>query len=334
MAGRCGWLCLATLFCTTPASPLAAQTAGTTASPEMLWGDSSRLGRPFAKDPSVIKFRGRYLLYYSMGPQSDERPNDGWGVGIAESPNLRDWTKVGEFLAAEPYEGRGVAAPFAMVVDGRVHLFYQSYGLGPTDSICHATSTDGLRFARDATNPIFRPTGDWTVGRAIDAEVVRHGGRWLLYVATRDPQMKIQMLAGAVSAGGFERQAWKMLADRPLLKPELPWEQECIEAATVIHRGEAMFLFYGGAYNNKPQQIGLARSSDGVTWTRVSKEPFLRNGPPGTWNSSESGHPGVFVDEDGTAYLFYQGNDDAGRTWKLSFVRLGWRDGLPVIVGR
>jgi beta-1,2-mannobiose phosphorylase / 1,2-beta-oligomannan phosphorylase len=42
----------------------------------------------------------------------------------------------------------------------------------------------------------------------------------------------------------------------------------------------------------------------------------------------------VFVDEDGTPYLFYQGNDDQGRTWKLSFVRLGWRDGLPVIVDR
>lgn len=334
MPGRLARLGLVALIGAVTAGPLAAQPAGGTASPEMLWGDASRLGRPFAKDPSVIKFGGRYLLYYSMGPTSDERPNDGWGVGIAESRNLRDWTKVGEFVAAEPYEGRGVAAPFALVLDGRVHLFYQSYGLGPTDSICHAVSTDGLRFERDASNPIFRPTGAWTVGRAIDAEVVRHGGRWLLYVATRDPQMKVQMLAGAVSEGGFERQAWKMLADQPLLKPELPWEQECIEAATVMHQGETLFMFYAGAYNNKPQQVGLARSTDGVTWTRVSNEPFLRNGAPGTWNSSESGHPAVFVDEDGAAYLFYQGNDDAGRTWKLSFVRLGWRDGVPVIVAR
>jgi hypothetical protein len=95
-----------------------------------------------------------------------------------------------------------------------------------------------------------------------------------------------------------------------------------------------MFMFYGGAYNNAPQQVGLARSTDGVTWTRVSNEPFLRNGAPGTWNSSESGHPGVFVDEDGTPYLFYQGNDDKGHTWKLSFVRLAWRDDVPVIADR
>jgi sucrose-6-phosphate hydrolase SacC (GH32 family) len=296
------------------------------------WGDTSRLGRPFSKDPSVIRFRGRYLLYFSMPPFGDERPSDGWGIGIAESTVLGNWTKVGEFLAGEPYEGIGVAAPFAMVVDGRVHLFYQSYGAGPKDAICHAESADGLHFERDPTNPVFRPTGDWNAGRAIDAEVVRWSGRWLLYVATRDPQMKVQMLAGAVSDGGFDRASWKMAADRPLLKPELTWEQDCIEAPTVLTKGGTMFLFYGGAYNNAPQQVGLARSTDGIRWERLGDGPFLPNGGPGAWNSSESGHPSVFVDEDGQAYLFYQGNDDRGRTWKISFVRLGWRDGRPVAV--
>lgn len=301
--------------------------------PQMRWGDTSRRGRPFAKDPSVIRFKGRYLLYYSIPSYDDGRPGDGWAVGIAESRDLRAWTKVAEFLAVEPYEAKGVAAPFAMVLDGTVHLFYQTYGNGSQDAICHATSADGLRFERDATNPIFRPSGTWTVGRAIDAEVVRHDGRWFLYAATRDPGMKVQMITGAVSEGGFERGAWRLLADRPLLKPELPWEQDCIEAPTIIHRGETMFMFYAGAYNNAPQQVGLARSTDGVTWTRVSDEPFLRHGAPGSWNASESGHPGVFVDEDGTPYLFYQGNDDGGRTWFLSFVRLAWRDGQPVLAG-
>jgi beta-1,2-mannobiose phosphorylase / 1,2-beta-oligomannan phosphorylase len=314
-------------------SATASAAAGEPRQLQMRWGDTSRRGRPFAKDPSVIRFQGRYLLYYSIPSFDDGRQNDGWGVGIAESRNLREWTKVGEFVASEPYEAKGVAAPFAMVLDGKVHLFYQTYGNASKDAICHATSTDGLHFERDATNPIFRPSGAWTVGRAIDAEVVRHNGRWFLYVATRDPEMKVQMLAGAVSDGGFERNAWHMLADRPLLKPELPWEQDCIEAPTVLRHGKTLFMFYAGAYNNAPQQIGLARSTDGVTWTRMSDQPFLRHGAPGTWNSSESGHPGVFVDEDGTPYLFYQGNDDNGRTWLLSFVRLSWRNDEPALVG-
>lgn len=70
----------------------------------MLWGDSSRLGRPFSKDPSVLRLNGRYLLYYSMSAYKDGRAGDGWAIGIAESRNLIDWRKVGEILPAREYE--------------------------------------------------------------------------------------------------------------------------------------------------------------------------------------------------------------------------------------
>jgi hypothetical protein len=81
-------------------------------------------------------------------------------------------------------------------------------------------------------------------------------------------------------------------------------------------------MFYAGGYNNAPQMIGLATSTDGLTWKRTSDQPLIPNGAPGTWNSSESGHPGVFVDEDGTILLFYQGNNEKGRTWYLSNVKI------------
>ena len=56
------------------------------------------------------------------------------------------------------------------------------------------------------------------------------------------------------------------------------------------------------------------------------------NGAPGEWNSSESGHPGLFEDDDGQLYLFYQGNKDRGRTWFLSWVKLGWDADRPRII--
>lgn len=309
----------------------AASLAGAQPEPLMEWADSSRLGRPFSKDPSVIRFGNRYLLYYSMPAFGDGRANDGWAIGIAESRNLLDWNKVAE-VTALPNESKGICAPFAKVIDGQVHLFYQTYGNGPKDSILHATSEDGLHFDRDLTNPIFHARGAWNSGRAIDAEVARFHNRWFLYAATRDPDSKIQLLTGAVSSGkGFSRESWKPLEDGPLLKPELKWEKNCIEAPTVVEHNGELFMFYAGAYNNEPQQIGCARSHDGIHWTRISDQPFLAAGAAGSWNSSESGHPGVFVDEDGRTYLFFQGNNDHGRTWFLSFVRIGWRGGLPVI---
>jgi hypothetical protein len=92
-------------------------------------------------------------------------------------------------------------------------------------------------------------------------------------------------------------------------------------------------MFYAGGYNNEPQQIGCAVSTDGVSWTRLSQHPLLPNGGDGEWNSSESGHPGVFTDRDGQMHLFFQGNSDKGKTWYLSMMKIAWDDsGRPYLI--
>lgn len=304
------------------------------AKPALHWADSSRVGRPYAKDPSVIRWGDRYLLYYSMPPATNKATPAGWAIGIAESKDLLDWRKAGQLLPAQECDQKGLCAPCARVLDGKVHLFYQTYGNGPKDAICHAVSGDGLRFQRDPSNPVFRPAGGWNSGRAIDAEVFPVGDQLLLYYATRDPLMRTQMVgvAGADLKSDFGRAAWKELSSGPILKPELPWERACIEAPTVIRRGEVLFMFYAGGYNNEPQQIGVATSRDGIRWSRCREQPFLPNGKPGEWNSSESGHPGVFEDASGQTYLFFQGNNDSGKTWYLSAVELGWEAHGPFIL--
>ena len=298
--------------------------------PEMHWADESS-GKPFSKDPSVINFGGEYLMYYSLpGPASGM---GGWSVGIARSKDLIHWEKAGSVKPAQDCDKKGLAAPAAWVHEGKVHLFYQTYGNGAKDAICHAWSEDGLNFTRNPENPVFAPTGAWTVGRAIDAEVFPVGDKLFLWFATRDPEMKIQMqgVAAAPLGSDYGRKQWKQLVDGPVLKPELPWETQCIEAASVMQRDGKLWMFYAGGYNNEPQQIGVASSSDGIHWKRVYDKPLVPNGGPGSWNSSESGHPGVFNNSDGTTHLFYQGNNDNGKTWYLSKVRIAWKDGLPLL---
>lgn len=301
--------------------------------PAMCFADTSR-GRPFAKDPAVVRFGERYLLYYSVPPFNDGRAGDGWAIGIAASPDLDQWEKVGEILPAHPAEANGLCAPGAIVLGGQVHLFYQTYGNGPKDAICHAVSADGLTFQRNPTNPIFRPTGAWNCGRAIDADVIPFGDRLLLYYATRDPDFRVQMVgvAAAPLAGDFGRESWTQLGDGPLLQPELAWEQECIEAPALCLREGRLVMFYAGAYNNKPQQVGVAVSRDGVAWERLSDTPFLSNGQPGAWNSSESGHPFLFSDPNGRTHLFFQGNGDQGKSWYLSRREIFW-DGFRPRLG-
>ena len=301
----------------------------------MFFADLSR-GRPFAKDPAVVFFAGRYLMYYSICAYGDGRPGDGFGVGIAESSDLDNWTRIGEVpRLTELEKEKGFCAPGAIVLGDVLHLFYQSYGGGPKDAICHATSRDGVHFEPDPTNPVFRPTGAWNCGRAIDADVIVSGERLLLYVATRDPEFKIQKLAVAAAPldSGFGRDSWTQLCSDSILEPELEWEGKCIEAPALCRHDGKFYLFYGGAYNNSPQQIGCAVSDDGVVWKRISDSPVLPNGKPGSWNSSESGHPFVFTAPDGKQHLFFQGNDDMGKTWHLSRREIHWRDGFPYLDG-
>lgn len=310
--------------------------------PRVYFSDTSRTGQPFAKDPSVVEFHGSYFMYYSLppkvstGPQGDGEQS-GWGIGIAISRDLIHWTKAGELAPEQDVERRGIVAPGARVVRGKMHLFYQTYGHGANDAICHATSSDGIHFTHDPSNPIYHPTQmPWSVGRAIDAEVYLNepNGKAYLYFATRDPGMRRQLLgmAQADLSSDFSAGSWTDVSTGgPLLAPELPWEQLCIEAPSVMKRGRKYYLFYGGAYNNVPQQIGLATSSDGLHWTRYAPQPFLPNGLPGTWNSSESGHPGI-LNAHGKTYLFYQGNDDHGKTYWISMVRLVWDGDKPSII--
>jgi len=298
---------------------------------EFIYGDDTRTGTLFAKDPIVVFHGGRYLMYYSIPPH-DSRAWEGWNIGIAESRDLRNWQRIGEITPGADYEAKGLCAPGAIVRNDTIHLFYQTYGGGRTDAICHAWSTDGLTFERDKTNPIFRPTGEWNCGRAIDAEVIAFRGKYFLYFATRDPQFERQLLGVATAPIGtdFRRSDWTLALDAPILQPELPWEGKCCEGATVIEHKKKLYMFYAADYNNCPQQIGLAVSKDGIHWQRCSDEPFLRNGLPGEWNESESGHPCVYRDQQGQTHLFYQGNNTRGRHWLLTSVPLEWKAPSPL----
>ena len=294
----------------------------------MLFADTTRTGRPFSKDPHVIPFHGKYLMYYSVPPKG----NSGWGIGIAESTDLTQWKPIGSLSPAADYEAKGLCAPGALVRNDTIHLFYQTYGNDKKDAICHAWSVDGVNFTRNATNPIFAPkAGDWNCGRAIDAEVIFAKGKYFLYYATRTPDYVKQIVGVATAPAGtnFNRETWTEACDRAILVPEWPWEETCIEAPSVVEMNGTLYMFYAGAYNNRPQQIGLATSTDGIHWRKVSNKPFLANGDPRAWNYCESGHPHIFKDKDGQTYLFYQGNEDFGRTWFLSQRKIIWRDGFP-----
>lgn len=284
----------------------------------------------FAKDPCVVQYNGKWWLYHSV------MLDRVLGIGIAVSDDGDHFSYCGTIPLTCSCEKNGIGAPGAIVHDGRIHLFYQTYGNGAMDAICHAISEDGLHFIKDANNPIFAPRPpftempEWSCGRAIDADVCIFGSRLYLYFATRDRNFRRQIVGCATAPVTPDLSSGWELYPEPVLTPTLDWERDCIEAPAAICRDGKIYLFYAGSYNCAPQQIGCAVSEDGVHFQRLfTEKPFLCCGDTGDWNASESGHPYILEAVDGQIWLYYQGSPDNGKSWYLSRHALTFSDGLP-----
>ena len=98
----------------------------------------------------------------------------------------------------------------------------------------------------------------------------------------------------------------KKYEGNPILKPnpKNEWEEKCVLNPAAIYDEESkkFVMLYRAAGNDVRHQIklGLATSTDGIHFERISSEPVLPCGKPGEWNSSESGHPYAFTDDDGS----------------------------------
>ena len=308
----------------------------------MCYGDTTLGGdeHPFAKDPTVIRHNGRYLMYYSTRYGAKDFPgklsagrNIGWWGAIAESTDLVNWKCLGSIkLKGGPDFASACAAPCVKKLDGKIHMFHQAKAAGSKgkEAIWHATSEDGVTFVCNGKKPVFMPDNKWSLKRAIDAEVYQVRDKLMLLYASRDPKGKRQMLGMACSPYGlsYDSRCWTDVSvNEPLLQPELPWEMNCIEAGSVIERNGIWYMFYAGAYNHERQQIGVAWSADGFNFKRLQDAPVLSHGPEGSWNAWESGHPGIFEDDDGQVYLFYQGKATLDGDYRLSCLKVRFADG-------
>lgn len=302
----------------------------------MLYGDTSRTYVPFSKDPTVIRKDGSYLIYYSVmsyeKPVTPEPAYKGWHTGIARSTDLVNWTRVCDLDLRDTKGNKiyGAVAPCVKVIDGQIHMFYQRFWeKAGNNNIWHALSEDGITFTNTCDTPVFVPETSWSINRSIDAEVYCVKDKLILMFATRDKTGTYQMLGMAEAPYGsdYGPDKWTLLStDGPFLKPDQPWEMSCIEAPTVIKHKGVWYMFYAGAYNHEQQQIGLTTSTDGINFTRIQPDGLLfTHGDEGTWNHGESGHPGVFQDDDGQVYLFFQGKDSPSGNYMLSVCKVSFK---------
>ncbi|MFW6189183.1 MAG: glycoside hydrolase family 32 protein [Planctomycetota bacterium] len=142
-------------------------------------------------DPNgLIRWRGRYHLFYQHNPCAPDWGTMHWGHAVSE--DLVHWRHRSVALApSEPYDlpaegGGGCFSGSAVDDDGRLTLIYT----GTSDhnprgqAQCVAFSDDGERFTKYSGNPVIPAPPPEGSGDFRDPKVWRHGGSWYMVVGS------------------------------------------------------------------------------------------------------------------------------------------------------
>lgn len=88
---------------------------------------------------------------------------------------------------------------------------------------------------------------------------------------------------------------------RIVLEPDAPWEGGALSGPAALRAPSGELLLYYAAAGG----IGLARSTDGVTFRKDAANPILARDPASSWETTELRGPSVYLLPDGRFRLLY-----------------------------
>ncbi|MBC8166418.1 MAG: hypothetical protein H7Y20_11175 [Bryobacteraceae bacterium] len=252
-----------------------------------------------ALNPSVVRFRDQWWNLYSG---FDGRS---WHTGLAVSTDGAAWERRGKVLSPDPriWEGDYIAANgSALVVDGKLFYWYQG---GRIPRIGLATSSDGLQWTKES-QPVLSPgpRGSWDEMGVADPYVIRLGSTYYMYFLGQD-RARRQRLGVARSSDGL---AWERQLSNPILGigEAGQFDETGLGEPAIWAQEGSYWMLYTARDRKEYRRLGLARSQDGVRWTRVSTQAVFSGTE--AWNSAVVCDPSVEVTPDGVKVWFGGGN--------------------------
>jgi predicted GH43/DUF377 family glycosyl hydrolase len=194
-----------------------------------------------------------------------------WRTGLATSADGLHWQKQGVILAPDPetWEGDYWAANGTALFDG--HAFRYWYQSGPRDQprIGLAHSSNGRTWRKEPA-PVLSlgPRGSWDERAVADPYIFTASPYLYLFYLGQD-RAKQQRLGVARSHDGIH---WEKLRSNPILELGGPGsfdENGLGEPAVWTARGY-YWMAYTGRDAHENRRLGLARSTDGVHWHKLS----------------------------------------------------------------
>lgn len=101
------------------------------------------------------------------------------------------------------------------------------------------------------------------------------------------------------------------------------WEAAIDWRPVVINPGSSFMMWYSGEGDSGVDNIGLATSNDGISWTRYSQNPVLQVGYSGQWDSGSVNEAWV-IQQGGQYKMWYSGQRYNTMTHKILAYSIGY----------
>jgi len=189
---------------------------------------------------------------------------------------------------------------------GHVLMAYLGYAdtgfVAPAIGVMLSADSAGRAWSRPAA-PVYRPDAAAWDGVFLTGPSLLCGpdGLWRIYYSGAGTTVGIGLLT---SVDGV---SWSPGAPGPVLERRLgEWDEALLEPC-VRYAAGLWWMWYSGYREPLGPTtrigIGLATSSDGLTWTRQGDGPVLDHGTSGTWNELRVLSPDVLVESDGSLLM-------------------------------
>lgn len=252
-------------------------------------------------NPSVLRSAGLLMnLYSGFDGQT-------WHTGLASSVDGQEWARKGKVLSpdGQTWEADYIAANgSALAFEDRFWYWYVA-GIKQRPQIGLARSSNCLRWQKES-GPVLEPGPymSWDELGVADPYVIRIGSYFYMYFLGQD-RARQQRLGVARSLDGVR---WEKLRANPILElgEGQTFDESGLGEPAVWSSHGFYWMLYTGRDIHENRRMGLARSTDGVHWTKL---PAVFPGSQ-PWDAKVICDPSVLVEGD-TIRIWFGGGDEA-----------------------
>lgn len=243
------------------------------------------------------------------GPGPSPAPSTSASATTSASPDpaIEVAALLSERPVVRPSGGESFVNPGLVVRSGdRLHMLTNSFSRYPgAAAVTHLTSADGVGWQRVGGGPVLRseqvPWAHETFTTSfLTAGYRAEDGTWAAYGYTYEGPTSEGTIWRA-TAPGLDG-PWRV-DPTPVLEPgpEGSWDSIRVAEPSLVRTDDGLQLFYTGFDEEGVGRIGVANSTDGISWTKRAQPVFEGEQP---WDGGSVGNPQVARTADGYVMVY------------------------------